>query len=93
MGKAKNKKTSTPATPEPEASTSPDNYDSEVEFEEVQQTLEKSLSHDHLTWMRRVIRVQAEDILKARLKQEFENFFRKNPKNLFAGLFIVTTVL
>ncbi len=74
MGKAKNKKAPAPASPEPE-SVSPDSYDSEVEFEEVQQTLEKSLSHDHLTWMRRVIRVQAEDILKARLKQEFENEF------------------
>ncbi len=78
MGKAKNKKTAaTPsANPDPEMvlSTSPD-YDSEMEFEEVQQTLEKSLSHDHLTWMRHVIRVQAEDILKARLKQEFEKEF------------------
>ncbi len=81
MGKAKNKKASpapvTAADPEPKVvpSTSPDNYDSDVEFEEIQETLQKSLSHDYLTWMRKVIRVQAEDILKARLKQEFENEF------------------
>ncbi len=47
MVKSKNKKTS-PASPEPEAVLSPDNYDSEEEFEEVQQTLEKSLSLDGL---------------------------------------------
>ncbi len=65
-GKAKNKKSSPPAAAsKPEVVSSPDNYDSEVEFEEVRQTLEKALSHDHLTWMQRVIRVQAEDILKA----------------------------
>ncbi len=60
--KGKNK-----AGPEPEAepSVSPVSYDSDAEFEEMQQTVEKSLSHDYLTWLRHVIRVQAEDVLKA----------------------------
>ncbi len=81
MGKAKKA-----AASEPEVVSSPDNYDSEVEFEEVQQTLEKALSHDHLTWMQRVIQIQAEDILKAWLKQEFENEFNNRISNQFGDL-------
>ncbi len=68
MSTGKRRKGKNKADPEPEEaalSMSPVSYDSEAEFEEVQQTVEKSLSHDYLTWLRRVIRVQAEDVLKA----------------------------
>ncbi len=88
MPTGKNKKGKGTTNPEPKAaaSTSPVNYDSEAEFEEVQQTLEKSLSHDYLTWMRRVIRVQAEDILKAQLKQQFEKEFNSRMSHQLADL-------
>ena len=38
-----------------------------VEVAEVQQTLENALSYESLTWMRHVIRVQAEDVLRTKL--------------------------
>ena len=45
----------------------PEHNSSETEFEEVQESLEKSLSYESLTWMRHVIRVQAKDVLKTKL--------------------------
>ncbi len=55
-------------TPATSAETdNPEHYSSETEFEEVQESLEKSLSYESLTWMRHVIRVQAEDVLKTKL--------------------------
>ncbi len=47
--------------------------DSEPEFENIEKTLEQSLSHESLTWMRHVIRVQARDVVKSILKQEKES--------------------
>ncbi len=46
--------------------------ESESEFAAVEKTLEQSLSHDTLTWMRHIIRVQAEEVTKAIMKQEKE---------------------
>ena len=46
--------------------------ESESEFAAVEKSLEQSLSHDSLTWMRHVIRVQAAEVTKGILKQERE---------------------
>ncbi len=46
--------------------------DSESEFAAVEKSLEQSLTHDSLTWMRHVIRVQAAEVTKGILKQERE---------------------
>ena len=46
--------------------------DSESEFPAVEKSLEQSLTHDSLTWMRHVIRVQAAEVTKGILKQERE---------------------
>ncbi len=46
--------------------------DSESEFVAVEKSLEQSLTHDSLTWMRHVIRVQAAEVTKGILKQERE---------------------
>ncbi len=71
MSNGKKRKGKSKADSEPEAapSVSPVSYDSEAEFEEVQQTVEKTLSHDYLTWLRHVIRVQAEDVFKTHREQ------------------------
>ena len=74
-GKRKKNKTTEakpeqPPQPEVTASLrSPLAEDSENEFEEIEQTLQQSLSYDTLTWMKYVIRVQAENVLKTKLKQ------------------------
>ncbi len=54
-----------------------EDVDSETEFEEVQETLRNSLSQESLTWMRHVIRVQAEDVLRTKLDRVILNEVNK----------------
>ncbi len=79
MGKSKRK--NSPPTTEPTPSTqekegAPDDDKSESEFAAVEKSLEQSLSHDSLTWMRHVIRVQAAEVTKDIIRQERE---KKSP--------------
>ncbi len=53
--------------------SSPADDDSEPEFDNIEKTLEESLSYESLTWMRHVIRVQAKEVVKTILKQEQNN--------------------
>ncbi len=72
MSRGKSKKKKTPeATPEPDSASTHEQKvdDSDTEFEEVEQTLQQSLSYDTLTWMKHVIKVQAENILKRKLAE------------------------
>ena len=75
-GKQKSEKKGKKAGPdqqEEQCTSSPtDAEESESEFAAVEKSLEQSLSHDSLTWMRHVIRVQAEEVIKGILKQERE---------------------
>ncbi len=73
-GKQKPEKKGKKAGPdqqEVQSTSSPnDAEESESEFAAVEKSLEQSLSHDSLTWMRHVIRVQAAEVTKDILKQE-----------------------
>ena len=73
MPRAKTKKgKATHAEQEPSTSTkTPEavETDSEAEFQAVEESLQQSLSYDTLTWMKHVIKVQAENVLKIRLEK------------------------
>ncbi len=75
-GKSKKKKTTEAKPVAVKPSTSSGNLvadqqpdDSETEFEAVEETLKQSLSYDTLTWMKHVIKVQSENVLKNKLAQ------------------------
>ncbi len=74
-GKSKRVKKSSPVQQEvPGSSSSPAADEGpESELEAVEKTLEESLSYETLTWMRHIIRIQAEEVVKANLKQEKES--------------------